>query len=177
LTIYVGVSRCVVGMHYPTDVIAGWILGFAVIGIFTLLDRYVQNEWLYYAILLVSALPGLFYVRTNDYFTALGCLIGAISGICYERKYVNFQDTRRIHAMILRVIGALLIYVAVNSLLKLPFDKQFLEGTSLAAFLVRTARYAVIMFLIVGVYPKIFPLFERIGKKQREEKQSVKEVL
>lgn len=177
LTIYVGVSRCVVGMHYPTDVIAGWILGFAVIGIFTLLDRYVQNEWLYYAILLVSALPGLFYVRTNDYFTALGCLIGAIAGICYERKYVNFQDTRRIHAMILRVIGALLIYVAVNSLLKLPFDKQFLEGTSLAAFLVRTARYAVIMFLIVGVYPKIFPLFERIGKKQREEKQTVKEVL
>lgn len=76
--------------------------------------------------------------------------------------------------MVLRVIGALLIYIVVNLLLKIPFDKQFLEGASLVAFLVRTARYSVIMFLITGVYPKIFPLFERIGKKQNEEKQSVK---
>ena len=31
---------------------------------------------------------------------------------------------------------------------------------------VRAARYAVIIFMIVGIYPKIFPLFEKIGKKQ-----------
>ena len=169
LTILVGISRSVVGMHYPTDVIAGWILGLAVIGIFKLLDRYVHQEWKYYAILMVSALPGIFFVRTNDYYTSLGCLIGAIAGICYERKYVNFQDTRRIPAMILRVTGAILIYLVVNTLLKLPFDKEFLASVSLAAFLVRTARYAVIMFLITGVYPKIFPGFERIGKKKSDK--------
>ena len=67
--------------------------------------------------------------------------------------------------MLLRVFGAVLIYLVVNKLLKLPFDKQFLAGTSLAAFLIRTARYAIIMFLIMGVYPKVFPLFERIGRK------------
>ena len=55
--------------------------------------------------------------------------------------------------------------MVVNKLLKLPFDKQFLAGTSLAAFLIRTARYAIIMFLIMGVYPKAFPLFERVGRK------------
>ena len=39
LTVLVGVSRVVAGMHYPTDVLAGWILGFAVIGVFMLLAR------------------------------------------------------------------------------------------------------------------------------------------
>ena len=163
LTLLVGVSRSVAGMHYPTDVLVGWTLGFVVMGIFFLLDKFVHKEWLFHALLLVSGLPGLCYVRTTDYFTALGCLIGAIAAIHFERRYVNFKETKKIPAMILRVLGAFIVYFAVNTLLKLPFDKGFLSGASLAALLVRTGRYALIMFLITGVYPLIFPVYEKIA--------------
>ena len=164
LTVLVGVSRAAAGMHFPTDILAGWILGFAVMGIFQVLSRKVPSEGMLHLILIVSALPGLFYVRTNDYFTSLGCLIGAVLAIRFERTYVNFEDTRKLPAMIARVVGAFVLYFAVNTLLKLPFDKEFLAGAGLAALLVRCGRYAVIMFLIMGVYPKVFPRFEQIGK-------------
>ena len=110
-------------------------------------------------------LPGLFFVRTEDYYTSLGLMIGLIAAIHFEAKYVNFRDTRNIWAMILRVAGAFAVYFVLNTVLKLPFSKEFLAGGTMGAFLVRAARYAVIIFVIIGIYPKVFPLFEKIGKK------------
>jgi hypothetical protein len=92
-------------------------------------------------------------------------LIGIIAAIPFERKFVSFQDTRNIWAMILRVLGAFVIYFTLNSLLKMPFDASFLGSGTLEALLVRSARYAIILFVIMGIYPKLFPLFEKIGKK------------
>jgi len=93
-------------------------------------------------------------------------MIGMIAAIHFEEKFVNFSDTRNVWAMILRVVGAFAIYFVMNTLLKLPFSKEFLTNGTLAAFLVRTLRYAVIVFVIIGIYPKVFPLFEKIGKKK-----------
>ena len=165
ITFLVGFSRALTGMHYPTDILAGWTLGLAGAGICLLLEKKVKNQWIRHLILLASVLPGVFFVRTEDYFTSLGLMIGLIAAIHFEEKFVNFRDTRNIWAMILRVAGAFALYYALNALLKMPFGKEFLSSGTLKAFLVRTARYALIIFTIIGVYPKVFPLFEKIGKK------------
>lgn len=158
LPILIGISRFAVGVHYPTDVLIGWALGALSIGFFVLLQKYVKNENVRNVILLATMLPGLFWCDSRDYFTSLGLMIGMIFAFPFEKKYVNFADTRKFLYMALRVLGGLAIYYVLNTLMKLPFSTEFLNNGTLGANLIRTARYAVIVFVIAGVYPMCFRL-------------------
>ena len=166
IPLLIGLSRFAVGVHYPTDVLAGWLVGLAAIGFSALLEKKVQKEWIRSAILLAVTMPGIFWCTSRDYFTSLGLLIGMVTVFPYEKKYVNFQDTKNIWAMILRVLGAFAVYAVMNTVLKLPFDKEWLNSGTMGANLIRSARYAVMLFVLVGVYPRVFPVFEKIGRKR-----------
>ena len=90
----------------------------------------------------------------------MGLMIGFMAGSLFEDRKVRFLNTRSVPCGLLRVAGGLALYFAVNFLLKAPFPNDFLNSGSMAALLIRTARYAVIAFLEFGVYPMAFSRVE-----------------
>lgn len=155
IPILVGISRVVVGAHYPTDVLAGWLSAIIVM-FFVSWQLKRSNKRSICLTILMLALPGILYCRSSDYYTGLGLLLGYFSGICFEEKKVKFEMASSCRSMLIRLLGGLVLFLILNLLFRLPFSRDFLASSSQGLFLLRTVRYALVTFGALGLYPMLF---------------------
>lgn len=155
ISLIVGVSRFVLGCHYPTDVLVGWTLGIFLIVVFGRLLDTLQSKYIY-AIILTIGFVGMFFCESTDFLSAYGIAIGVISSDYIDQKFINFKNTRNVIKMILRLIVALGVFAIISEGLKLPFSIEVLEANTQFAHWYRVFRYAAASFAGMGLTPILY---------------------
>ena len=156
-----GISRCYVGAHWPTDVIVGLAAGLLLFLLVEAVLRSGFNKFIFYFIVIAVSSVGLLYCMTNDYYNSYGMLIGFVFGLLFEQRFTRFENTGNLWLALLRTVVGGALYFVLSSLIKLLIGNLFPAG-SMGYLLMRSVRYGLVVFLLVGVYPLAFRLEKKL---------------
>jgi membrane-associated phospholipid phosphatase len=171
----IGLSRIVLGVHFPQDVIGGWLIGLVLLVVYAWAEapirRWVSGLDTPVQLALAIGVPvvliflhpadteGLYPVEGS--VTAMSALVGFGVGLVMERLYVRFgmegEWWRRALRLLVGLIVVALVYFGPRTLL----PEEMAHGLEVV---VRFVRYALVGWVVAFACPWLFVKLRLAGQ-------------
>ncbi|MBR4949304.1 MAG: phosphatase PAP2 family protein [Clostridia bacterium] len=170
LMVLMPLSRIYLGAHTFLDVFVGLVMGIVLSFFFYFIYGKIEGKSPF--IYLIFLIPALFSVlallpfwnerpaMTEDTFKIIGLSIGAVFGIIFENKKINFSEKGDLKTNILKsligFLGIIIIYGGLKVLFSLPFIPE-----NISEYLGLLRYMAIALFATIGMGTIIKKFFNK----------------
>jgi membrane-associated phospholipid phosphatase len=167
LMLGIGLSRIVLGVHFPEDVIGGWIIGLVLLALYAplapVVGRWTIRQRMPVQVALVIGVPFvLIFLHPSDpgdlypaesATKTMSALIGMGVGLLMERAWLRFQAGGPWGKRLLRFLVGAVIVIAVYALPKLIVPEGLSHGVETV---IRFVRYVLLGWVVAFGCPWLF---------------------
>ena len=172
-----GISRLYLAVHWPMDVIVGWIFGIILSIFFVKLFDYIDNSKNYYILILLMLIFGIatYFLGGEDFYKMFGLYTGFALGYMVEDTYINFitcveeikfvfsknssrvdGENKKILIFIVGIVSLLAVYLLLNYI-----EDAFMTGKAEEIInIFKYLKYTIVVFWGVAGAPALFKLFK-----------------
>lgn len=177
IAVIVPFSRLYLGVHTPQDVLVGSFSALILIFVLRFINegKHIRPVLMGMCALSVAYLIFARFLCSpdatdvdNNYahgvetaYTLMGAIFGLLAVQIVDEKWVKFQVNALWWAQILKVLGGLVLVLAVKSGLKTSLNTLFGDGFG------RAVRYFLVVLVAGIVWPLTFRWFASLGKKEK----------
>ena len=150
----VALSRVGLGVHFPTDTIAGFIIALVIILILSRIFDKIENRTYLYLGIIALSLIGIVFCPEISYIKYVALASGISLGFLFEEKYVNFENPKSRRDAIVRFAGAIILFALLFVLIpKLAGNTD----------LIKCIEYSLFTFIMLAIYPLTFKKIDGDG--------------
>ena len=158
ITALVAFSRIYLGAHYPSDVIAGGMIGILTAYICNKLYDKFERKTLLYAILILLYAPFAVYfisfadIHFEDFFKIYGMIAGFLCSEIFETRFVKYECNGNILKKTLRVTTAVMSAFVIKSY----WGELFSFSDIRLMFVSDAIKYFLLIFTVFALCPYVF---------------------